>query len=211
MSDERTSFPVLEDFTTEVGKPWHQVAEGDDVASRNLGPVSGFKDASDQFKVARVAAENTDDVPTDDTLAAMPCKDSSGKIQYIPLNAQNKLPVSFDFGTEKNAHAKVLGVPSTQTEVCKITLTVDKVYEKVEALVSCTRDCLFELVQKDDAAEAVIADCLVGPGQYTFQIDMDALKFTAGSTGTQELILYGTQNQGPASDMHGTLACVELS
>ena len=210
MADERTSFPVLEDASTQVGKPWHQVAEDVAIAGKNLGPVVAAKDADDEFALMRVAAENTDDAPAVDALAVMPVKDSAGKIQYISMNAQGKIPVSFDAGDEKSAHGVVLGVLTTQTEVCKITLTADNVYQKIEALISCTRDCLFELVQKDDAAETVIADCLVGPGQYSFQIDLDGLGFTAGSTGTQELILYGTQNQGPASDMHGTIACVEL-
>ena len=209
MADERTSFPVLEDFTTEVGKPWHQVAEGDDVAGRNLGPVAGFKNVDLDFRVPRVAAENTDDAPSSDVIPVMPCKDESDKIQYIPLSG-SKVPVTFDAGVEKNAHAVVEGVADTATEVCKITLTADKVYEKLEAVVSCNRNCRFEFIQKDDAAETQKLSLLVGPGQYTITLKMESFKLTAGSTGTQELILKGTQLQGPASDMHGTISIIEL-
>jgi hypothetical protein len=210
MADKRTSFPVLEDFTTKEGLPWHQVAEGSDVASRNLGPVAGYKDVSSQFKIARVAAETTDNAPAADTLAVMPCKDSLGKIRYIPLNPQDKVPVSFDFGDEYSAHDVVEGVIDTQTLVAKITLTVDKSYEKIEAIGSCNRNCKFQIVQKNDAVQTVLGSFLVGPGQFSFDYVPRNLKITAGSTGTQELILYGTQLQGNPSDMHGYVGTVEV-
>ena len=208
MADQRESFPILEDVSTSNGVALHRKNVGDPVAGSNEAPVLASKDASGNFQHFCVADEG--DAPPSDILPVLVAKDNSGNLAFIPLNAQGKVPVSFDFGDEKSANATVLGVLSTQTEVCKITLTADKVYEKLEFLASCTRSVLWQLVQKDDAAETTVAEAITGPGQFSIYSGLKNLKITAGSTGTQELILYGTQLSGPASDMHGTVGAVEL-
>lgn len=44
MSDVRTSFVVLEDVSSQAGRPWHAGLQGDAASGKNAGPVLTVKD-----------------------------------------------------------------------------------------------------------------------------------------------------------------------
>jgi len=88
----------------------------------------------------------------------------------------------------------------------EISLTVDKAYNCVEVLVSAMSESCFQLVQNDDGVETILAEYQVGPGQYTVCCKHECMEFTAGSSGTQQLLLKGLNfSTDEASDLKGQI------
>ena len=100
---------------------------------------------------------------------------------------------------------------STDVDVATITLTADKNYDGIEALVCCTQDTYWKVVQEDDGTPAILADMITGAGQYSFEAIFKNIEFTAGSSGTQELKIIGNQlGHGKASDLYATLTTYQV-
>jgi hypothetical protein len=97
----------------------------------------------------------------------------------------------------------------TPVDVASLTLTASETYCDVAAIVSCFQETLFELVQVNNATTTVLADILVGPGQYTFKLDYEDC-VAAGATGTQVLKIRGT-NFKKTSTMRATLRATEVA
>lgn len=233
MSDIRESFPTLEDGS-QVGAPLRAVQQGDSVAAKNGSLGFAFKDSSGNAIAAPVnvsgdAAGNA--VPTlsavnnAGTLVSLPVKvagnapgnavpvlgfkDSSGNLVNPQLNSSGQLPVTFDIvGDNKTARGLLTGT-GTPSTVASLTLTASKTYQNIEVSVACFRDSIFQLIKSDNAVETVLADILVGSGQYTAFLGFENLEFTAGATGTQLLLVRGS-NLSATSDMRSTIACKQL-
>lgn len=181
MAHIRESFPILEDAVTKVGEALHKSQNGD--ASAGKVGLTGWV-----------------------------FKDSNGNLVHPTLTPEGKLPVDFQgAGVPKSAssNGEVTGA-LTLTTICEVDLTADKTYGKISARGSCFKEAIFYLVQVDDATENIIGHCIVGAGAYSAPIDLGATEFTAGSTGTQKLILKA-KNLTKESDFLGSLACLEFA
>ena len=161
MADLRESFPMLENVSTSAGVAAGARVEGN--ASAAINGLIGFS-----------------------------FKDSSGNVILPQLNASGQLPVTFDV-TGENLFARgtlAAGSASLVTVTgAVITLTTSTNYEGIEAVMSCFRDSLFQIIWNDNGVETILADTLCGPGQFTTNVNMANVAFTSGATGTQELLI----------------------
>lgn len=135
-------------------------------------------------------------------------KDSSSNLVLPTLTADGKLPVSLDAaGTCVKASGKNTGSLS-RVAVATITLTANESYANIEANAACTRTTLYEIIHNNNGSEVELGWILVGGGQFTHNFKEACLEFTAGATGTQELIVYGT-NLDKASNMYVSISCLQ--
>lgn len=134
-------------------------------------------------------------------------KDSSGNAIAPALNPVGALPVTMDVGTDLYARGTVAGNASF-ADVVSLALTVAKVYQGLEVLVSCFRDAVFEVVWDDDGSETILADAVITPGHSTVMINLSKLQFTSGATGTQTLKVRA-KNLNTTSDFRATIATTE--
>lgn len=181
MADLKECFPSLSDSVT---------GEGECLTARQEGEAASGSEGSIGFSF----------------------KDSSGNVVLPQLTAAGKLPVDTEglAGTCKSANGEVAAGSATAVDVATITLTASKDYHKVEALGSCFRESIFQIVHNDNAVESVVAEFLVGPGQYSFQVSMDCLDIVAGATGTQELKLKA-YNLDKLSSLRGSISALEVA
>lgn len=188
MTDVRESFPILEDNSTGAGEAAISRTEGE--ASAAIAGLIGFS-----------------------------FKDSSGNVVLPQLTADGKLPVDTEgtAGTCLSAQGEITAGSATLADVATITGALSKSYSKFGAIVSCNRNALFQLQYIDDAAgtpaTTVLAEFVVGPGQYTVCCQIECLvQSTAAGTGTQEFKLQA-QNLQPGtpilSNLRGTIAAIE--
>lgn len=137
-------------------------------------------------------------------------KDSSGNAVLPTLTPEGKVPVDFEgAGVPKDAAGSVAG-SLTQVLVCEVALNTSKTHGKIHANISCFREAVFELIQLDDVTSTVIGRGIVGPGQYSFKIDLGAKEIISGASGTQKLQLKALNLQ-KASDLAGDIACLEFA
>jgi hypothetical protein len=178
MADVRASFCVLEDATSKAGMPLTKVAEGDAIASKNA-------------------------------LAGLVAKDGSDELAYLKVDANGKLLVAFSEIAELYDSDTHAGDKDAYQAVATVTLTVDKNYSNLHMWASCYRDAVFQLIHNNNGTPAILVDGVrVGSGQFSFAGIMKQLKFTAGSTGTQQLIIKG-KNESVASTMTGVIGIDE--
>jgi hypothetical protein len=149
-------------------------------------------------------------------------KDSSGNVVLPQLDSQGRLPITSDAvaGDCFNNHGELAAGSATLAKVtgAEITLTAGKEYHKISATGSCLRTSLFEIVHIDDEGvtdtETVLEEFIVGPGQFTFQTDLDCLELdTTGGTGTIVLTLRAknfANTPTALSSLRGTITALEL-
>lgn len=170
-----------------------------------------FKILKDGSDVAHAIDKvNSGDAPsTKNGLLAFGFRDSSGNVVLPQLTAGGAIPVDSNaaMGTPLKARGENAGSLSA-VAVVTLALTADESYDDIHANVSCLRETLFQLIQIDDATETVLADALVGPGQYSFHFDLGCASITAGSTGTQSLVIRGT-NLDKASTMRANVCAYQ--
>jgi hypothetical protein len=184
MADPRELFPILDDGAGAGAVP-HKMEEGDDPSSKN--GLIGFS-----------------------------FKDNSGNVVLPQLDSSGRVPVTSEAtGTCKDANGELAAGSTSLVDItnAEIDLSLTKLYTKIEAIVSCLHASLFQIVYVDDAegtpVEEILAECVVGPGHYSFKMGMDCLELdTSGGTGTQKLKIKG-KNFIKASSMRATLACLE--
>lgn len=182
MADLRESFPILEDSGTQEGQVLHKVLEGDTPAAKNALPSLSFKD-------------------------------SDGNLVYPQLDNSGALPVTLE-GTKvcKSERGELTGV-GTFGDVATITLTNDALYEDLDWVCSCFRDAHFQIVTVFDVGgtdtEAILADVLVGAGDFTDSGRLKCETITAPSTGVNVLKIKA-KNMNALSDMRGTLTIAEI-
>lgn len=179
MADVRSVFVNLEDSSSKAGLPLHKALEGEAIAAKNAQ-------------------------------GALVAKDPSGNFKYLETDANGNLTViaGYDYAALSD-HGTNAGNAAFQ-DIATITLTADKEYKSLEWLVSSFRDTVFQLVQIDDATETVLIDGIrVGNALLTNSGKLEGLEFTAGSTGTQELVLRG-KNLNATSTMDGVITIKEM-
>lgn len=186
-------------------KAWidHDYQEGDAAAGTSGLVGFSFKDSTGDLVLPSLDASGNIKVIIDhvdvegdaaagkEGLVAFAFKDSTGDLVLPQLDSSGALPVSAAVtSTRKKSQAGELAAGSaTIADVtnASIALTASKVYYGITAIVSSRRDSLFQLVQVNDATTTVLAEAIVGAGQYTFEFDLPDYQFTAGATGTQTL------------------------
>jgi hypothetical protein len=159
MADVKEPFSTL-DNGSGVGVTLRQIQAGDSTASKNGLLAFGFKDGSGN--------------------AVLPVLDGAGS---VPVAFMDK-PILFSTGE------LAAGSVGTLADVtgAEVTLTAAKIYSDLSCLVSCRSDSLFQVVHVDDSAgtpvEVVLAECVVGAGQYSFNMELKSFKLdTTGGTG----------------------------
>lgn len=145
-------------------------------------------------------------------LTAWVFKDSAGNLVHPTLTTEGKLQVTSEgAGIPKSATSdgEVAG-SLTLTTICEVALTASKTHGKIHANLACFKETIGYLVQLDDATETIIGSFILGPGQYSFHLDLGTTEIVSGSTGTQKLILKA-KNAFKASDFLGDLSCLEFA
>lgn len=139
-------------------------------------------------------------------------KDSSGNLAIPQLTAQGRIPVDTEqvVGTIKRARGTVSAGSLTATNVATLSLTATKKYSDISFIVSCRKDAFFQIVQNDNGSQTVLYDVILGPGQLSFQCNLHVDQFTAGTTGTQQLLVVGN-NFSTQSALYATVTCVETT
>lgn len=141
-------------------------------------------------------------------IAAFAFRDSLGALILPQLDVDGKLPVSTEApGICVNATAEDAG-SLTEVDLASISLTINKTYAAIEAVVSCTRAAKFKIVQINDLTTTTLATLLTGPGQFTVNFSQNCLEISAGASGTQTLKITG-QNLDKAASMYSTLSALE--
>lgn len=139
-------------------------------------------------------------------------KDSAGNLVLPTLTPEGKVPVDLQgAGVPKSATSDG-EVPGslTDTTICEVALTPDKTHGKIHANLACFKEAIGYLVQQDDVTETIIGSFILGPGQYSFKLDLGTTEIVSGSTGTQKLILKA-KNLQKVSDFLGDISCLEFA
>jgi hypothetical protein len=186
MADIRESFTTLEGASQE-GLALRAVQEGDSGASKNGSIGFAFKD--DSGNVILPALDASGNVPV------------SGPLTDTELRA-SPVPVTFGSVNGDGLHDRgTIAGNASLTTVASITLAVDKIYDNLDFVVSCFRDCRFQVILSDNAVETILADAICGPGSFSQHVSLRELEINAGSTGAQLLLIKGI-NLNALSDMY---------
>ena len=180
MTDLRSATTILEVSGTEAGAPLHKALEGDAIAAKNAHGALIAKNGAGNFKYLLV----------DDNGAVVMTSETAATMAHL------------------SANGKVVGSGSF-VSIATITLTPDLEYENIGFVVGCYRDAEFRIIHLNNVTPIVLAQgFLVGAGSLSLTETLKNLKFTAGSTGAQELTIQGL-NQNALSDLRATVTVDE--
>lgn len=185
-------------------KVWidHDYQEGDASAGTSGLVGFSFKDSTGDLILPSLDASGNIKVVIDhkdvegdaaagkEGLVAFAFKDSTGDLVLPQLDASGNIKVTFTDNTCLKSPAGELAAGSATIAAvtgAEITLSASTSYDNIGFVFSSRRDSLFQLVQQDDATDTVIAEFIVGAGQYTIVGELHCLKITTGGTGTQKL------------------------
>lgn len=134
-------------------------------------------------------------------------KDSSGNDVKPQLSATGQLPVTFAAGTPSSNSAGVtIAALNTEQDVVSIAVAVNDVVEANMAMGSSFQPTLWVLYHNDNAVLNELCRFVTGPGDFAHTANLSNITFTAGATGTQELVLRATQLRGALTDAHGSIS-----
>lgn len=222
MADVRESFTTLEG-ASEEGLALRAVQEGEAGASKNGSLGFAFKKAGNAILAPVAVAGNA----PGDAVPVLGFLDSTGNLVAPTLNASGQItvstggltdaqlratPVPVTFGSVNGNGQKVRGTVAgnaSLTTVASLALTVSKIYDNLDFIVSCFRDCRFQVILSDNGAETILADALCGPGAFSFHASFREMEISTGATGTQLLLIKGI-NLNALSDMYAA-ASVKLT
>lgn len=173
--------------------------------------VCVLEDSSTQAGLPLHKVAQGDAASGKNALAALVAKDPSGNLQYLKLDATNRLITTSSSAdlAQLSDEGSNTGGSATFVDLASITLTPDASYKSPGLSVSCSRDAIFQLVQVDDATTSVLATMRVGQGEMTFAQLFSGIEFVAGSTGTQVLKIQG-KNSNALSEMNSNLYVSEI-
>jgi hypothetical protein len=136
-------------------------------------------------------------------------KDASGNLVLPQLTSAGAVPIALTMNNFSDA-ASAGGSTSAFVQVCAATLNASKTYAAVEATLTCYQDTLAQVIKSDNGVQTVLGYIQLGPGQYSYKFDSKATQFSTGATGAQ-LLLISAKNLLVASDLHGSVACVQTN
>ncbi len=212
MANESELFRTSDDGTG-AGVAPSERKEGDALASASETAVLTAKDlANDLQHIPHREPGDADSTASgvpgfayqDDSLNLIrPTLDSDGRIRITSAAP----------GIPKAARATVAGVVTVATDIAVLVLTASKTHDCVKVNMTATKTTFWQLIQDDNSVETIIDSWITGSGQFTVNdlVDQGKLVVTSGSTGTQELILRGTQEQGTgnSTDLHARVSVLE--
>jgi hypothetical protein len=136
--------------------------------------------------------------------AVMVAKDPSNDLQLLKTDAGGALITTSEglFNYLDNA-GEVAGASGYST-VATVTLVASKTFSQPNLSVSCNRSALFQLMWNNNGSNVLLAEALVGSGQYTFAHSFPQIARTAG-TGTQTLFVQGKCLE-TLSDLHAEVS-----
>lgn len=181
MADPKESFPILVDGTTGAGASPTKKSAGDAAAGAVGSVAFAWRDSSGNV--------------------VLPQLDANGKVQ---VSAQQTAS-SYKTAKGENATGSLSAADVTGAS---ITLAASKLITGIEVVGSCRQPSLFQLIKSDNAAETVLTEFIVGPGQYTFYAKLDNLSFTTGATGVQ-LLKFKANNFELLSSLRATINCIQ--
>lgn len=180
----------------------HESAEGDAASGVDGSIGFAYKDSSGNLVLPSLDAAGNIQVLVDhqdqegdaasgkEGLVAFAFKDSSGNLALPELDASGNIQVTFtDNACLKSPAGELAAGSATIAAVtnAEITLAASTSYKEIGFVVSSRRDSLFQIIQQDDATDTVLAEMIVGAGQYTVVGELHCLTITTGATGTQKL------------------------
>lgn len=182
--DIRPVFPILEDVSG-IGYGVTKVVEGSAASS-----VSG-------------------------AIPAITFKDSNGNLVFPQLNNLGQLPVTF-VGTSSpirargelacgNATSGMILVTGAQ-----ISFVAGDTYIGNSFVVSCMRETHAQLIWVNNGSDNILEDILLGPGQYTMQIDLPGDGITAGAVGAQTLEVRARNTTTHASPIRASVVATHV-
>lgn len=139
-------------------------------------------------------------------------KDASGNVILPQLDSLGRIATVSNRGTPKHGNGELAAGSLTLAAVtaAEIVLTASKVYTSVQWKCSCRQASLFQLIQSDNAVETVVDEIVLGPGQYTYDFDLQQLQLTAGATGTQKLLVKAKSFE-LVSSLRATITALEVA
>lgn len=147
---------------------------------------------------------------------ALIAKDGSGNLKYPLVNDDGELVISLENGDVACLSDSGTNAGNTAyQDLATITAQLNKVYRNFQALASCFRDSVFQLVHIDDVGgtptETILIDGFrVGSGDHNAPVDLKCLTFdTTGGTGVQNFVLRG-KNLTATSTMDAALSVEEV-
>lgn len=201
MADDKQIFYILEE-SDEAGAGLSKRQAGDALGSANEAPVLPAVDLAGNMQHIALRDEGAVAAGVD-SVPGLVAKDDSGNLAYLNLDSNGKLVTSIaDLGVFVDSAATVAGVKATAVNVVAQAMVVSSDYIATQAVASATSTVLWELYQRNDATDTTIVKWITGPGQFTFDFDLNA-EITSGATGTQEIRLDGTIISGATTDLHG--------
>ena len=155
--------------------------------------------------------ESGDAPGTKNGLLAFGFRDSSGNVVLPQLTAGGAIIVDAgaSMGTPLSARGENAGSLTT-VSIATVTLAVSETYNDIEAVGSCLRETLFQLIKLDDVTETILGEFIVGAGQFSFKWDCDCVSFSSGATGTQSLILKA-KNIDKVSTIRGNICAFQAA
>lgn len=187
MADLREVFPILRDDST---------GAGEEPVSRIEGEAAAGKEG----------------------LIGFSFKDSSGNVVLPQLNAAGKILVDVDGGIAYKAKGELAAGSLSLAVVtgAVLTLVLNKAYRQISVTGCSLRSSLFQLIYIDDAAgtpvESVIAEFIVGPGQFSHSVNFgEGFELdTSAGTGVQKLEVKA-KNFDHASSLRATVSAFQTS
>jgi hypothetical protein len=139
-------------------------------------------------------------------------KDSAGNLVHPQLTTEGKLQVTSEGAGVPKAAASVAEIPGslTLTTIAEVALTPSKTHGKIHANLSCFKETIAYLTITDDVTVTRIGSIILGPGQYSFHLDLGNKEFVTGATGTQKITLQA-KNAFKTSDFLGDISCLEFA
>lgn len=169
-----------------------------------LQNASGSAEAIDKV-------ESGDAPGTKNGILAFGFRDSAGNVILPQLTPGGAVMVDSGASLGTMMHARGENAGSlTSVTIATIALSVTESYNSIEAIGSCLRETLFQIIHNDDGSEEIMGEFIVGAGQYSFHWESQSMSVTAGATGTQELLLKA-MNLDKVSTIRGNLCAFEAA
>jgi hypothetical protein len=175
----RESFPTLENASTQAGEALAARQEGQVAASQNGAIGFSFKDVD-------------------------------GNVILPQLNSRGQVPVTSDIsGDNLYARGSNAAGSATVVTIATIALVTSKKYQGIELVANCHRDAVFQVVHNDNGSETILVDAFCGPGSLSVNVNLEKIEFTAGASGTQQLLVKAF-NINALSTLSATVATLQL-
>jgi hypothetical protein len=197
----------------------HKDLEGDASAGKEGLVAFSYKDSAGDLVLPALDADGNVPVIVDhkdlegdaalgkEGLVAFGFKDSSGNLVLPSLTASGQIAVALTANACLKSPAGELAAGSASIAAvtnAEITLAVSTEYDNIGFVVSSRRDSLFQIIQSDDGSETILAEIIVGAGQYTVVGELHCFKVISGASGVQK-ILVKAKNFEALSSLRATI------